>query len=334
MLTAVAAIFVFLLVVLLHELGHFTVAKIVGIKVNEFAIGMGPKIFQKTKGETLYTLRALPIGGFVRMEGEEESSNDPRSFQNVSPLSRIAVIAAGAFMNFVLAIVVLSIVAFNVGVPTTTIDEIIPQSPAEIYGVLPGDTIKKIDSVEINTWEEIVNTINSTMPGQTIVLEIERNSETVFLDVNPAQDGDRMIIGIVPKGESKFFASIRAGFEDTFFFLKMMFQFIGMLFTGQVSTNDLAGPIGVINEVGQAAKMGINSLLLILGFISINLGFFNLLPIPALDGSKIIFILIEIIRGKPIDPDKEGFIHLIGFVFLISLMILVTYKDLIKINIF
>lgn len=334
MITAFAAIFVFLLVVLLHELGHFSVAKMVGIKVNEFAIGMGPKIFQKRSGETQYTLRALPIGGFVRMEGEEESSNDPRSFQNVSVWSRMAVIAAGSIMNFVLAIVVLSIVAFNVGVPTTTIEDIVPDSPAEIYGVQPGDTFRKIDNVEISSWEDIVNTINSTTPGESITIEIERNDALITLEVVPIQDGERMVIGIYPAGERSLSHSIRAGFEDTFYFIRLMFQFVGMLFTGQVSTNDLAGPIGVINEVGQAAKMGFNNLLLILGFISINLGFFNLLPIPALDGSKIVFLLIELVRGKPIDPDKEGFIHLIGFVFLISLMILVTYKDLIRIKLF
>ncbi len=334
MITAFAAIFVFLLVVLLHELGHFSVAKMVGIKVNEFAIGMGPKIFQKRSGETQYTLRALPIGGFVRMEGEEESSNDPRSFQNVSVWSRMAVIAAGSIMNFVLAIVVLSIVAFNVGVPTTTIEDIVPDSPAEIYGVQPGDTFRKIDNVEISSWEDIVNTINATTPGESITIEIERNDALITLEVVPIQDGERMVIGIYPAGERSLFHSIRAGFEDTFYFIRLMFQFVGMLFTGQVSTNDLAGPIGVINEVGQAAKMGFNNLLLILGFISINLGFFNLLPIPALDGSKIVFLLIELVRGKPIDPDKEGFIHLIGFVFLISLMILVTYKDLIRIKLF
>lgn len=334
MITALAAIFVFLLVVLLHELGHFTIAKLVGIKVNEFAIGMGPKIFQSTKGETQYTLRALPIGGFVRMEGEEESSTDPRSFQNASVWSRMAVIAAGSIMNFILAIVVLSIVAFNVGVPSTTIEDIVPDSPAETYGVLPGDTFRKINDVEIRSWDDIVNTINKSTPGEAITIEIERNDSLIVLDVVPMQDGDRMVIGIYPAGERNVLNSIKAGFEDTFYFIRLMFQFVGMLFAGQVSTNDLAGPIGVINEVGQAAKMGFNNLLLILGFISINLGFFNLMPIPALDGSKIVFLLIELIRGKPIDPDKEGFIHLIGFVFLISLMLLVTYKDLIKINIF
>ncbi len=334
MLTALAAIFVFLLVVLVHEAGHFTVAKMVGIRVNEFAIGMGPKLVQKTKGETKYTLRALPIGGYVKMEGEDESSDDPRSFSNVSVWSRIAVITAGAIMNFVLAIVVLSIVAFNVGVPSTTIGEVIDESPAEEYGIIPGDRIVEIEGVTINNWDDIVTTINTQSPEELLQVQVARNNEIISMEVMPTVDEGRVVIGIVPEYDTGLFTAIKSGFQETWYFLKLMFQFLGMLFQGNVSTNDLAGPVGVINEIGNAASMGFVSVLYILGFISINLGFFNLLPIPALDGSKIVFLLIELFRGKPIDADKEGFIHFIGFIFLISLMLIVTYKDLIRINLF
>lgn len=334
MLTAIAAIFVFLLVVVIHEGGHFSVAKLVGIKVNEFAIGMGPKLFQKRKGETIYTLRALPIGGYVKMEGEDEDSDDPRGFSKVSVWSRIAVVSAGAIMNFVLAIVVLSIVAFSLGLPTTTIEEVLVDSPAMEYGVLPSDKILSIDGVEINEWNEIVDTINSSETSKMLNIDVLRDGEIISLQVKPVVDDKRVVIGIVPKSERSFFKSIEAGFKDTWYFLKLMFNFIAMLFQGQVSTNDLAGPVGVINEIGNQAKMGFLNLLYILGFISVNLGFFNLLPIPALDGSRIVFLLIEAIRGKPVDPKKEGFIHFLGFVFLISLMLLVTYKDLIRINLF
>ncbi len=334
MLTAIAAIFVFLLVVVIHEGGHFSVAKLVGIKVNEFAIGMGPKLFQKRKGETIYTLRALPIGGYVKMEGEDEDSDDPRGFSKVSVWSKIAVVSAGAIMNFVLAIVVLSIVAFSLGLPTTTIEEVLVDSPAMEYGVLPSDKILSIDGVEINEWNEIVDTINSSETSKMLNIDVLRDGEIISLQVKPVVDDKRVVIGIVPKSERSFFKSIEAGFKDTWYFLKLMFNFIAMLFQGQVSTNDLAGPVGVINEIGNQAKMGFLNLLYILGFISVNLGFFNLLPIPALDGSRIVFLLIEAIRGKPVDPKKEGFIHFLGFVFLISLMLLVTYKDLIRINLF
>lgn len=334
MLTAIAAIFVFLLVVVIHEGGHFSVAKLVGIKVNEFAIGMGPKLFQKRKGETVYTIRALPIGGYVKMEGEDEDSDDPRGFSKVSVWSRIAVVSAGAIMNFVLAIVVLSIVAFSLGLPTTTIEEVLVDSPAMEYGVLPGDKIISIDGIEISEWNEIVETINSSETSKALDIKVQRDGKIISLQVKPVLDDERVVIGIVPRSEKSFFKSIEAGFKDTWHFLKLMFNFIAMLFQGKVSTNDLAGPIGVINEIGNQAKVGFLNLLYILGFISVNLGFFNLLPIPALDGSRIVFLLIEAIRGKPVDPKKEGFIHFLGFIFLISLMLLVTYKDLIRINLF
>ena len=334
MQTAIAAIFVFLLVVLLHELGHFTVAKMVGIKVNEFSIGMGPKLLQKEKGDTQYTLRLLPIGGYVKMEGEDENSEDPRSFSKVSPLARIAVVAAGAFMNFVLAIIVLTIVAFNTGVPTTTIGEIIQNSPAEINGIEPGDRIVEINGTKISDWNDITNLVSNSNADEELEVKVLRNNIEQKLSVKPIIEDGRVIIGIIPSYEKSFSSAIKGGIENTILFVNLMFDFLKMLFQGKVSTNDLSGPIGVISEIGQAASMGISNVLFLLGFISVNLGFFNLLPIPALDGSRIVFLLIELVRGKPIDPDKENLIHTIGFVLLISLMLIVTYKDLIRINIF
>lgn len=334
MQTAIAAIFVFLLVVFIHEFGHFAVAKMVGIKVNEFAVGMGPKLIQKKKGDTLYTLRLLPVGGYVKMEGEDEVSDDPRGFAKVSPLARMAVVVAGAFMNFVLAIIVLSIVAFNTGTPTTTIEETTINSPAQMSGITSGDTIITINDIKTNSWNDISETINATKPNVEMKIVVERNNKTETITVLPTTDEGRTIIGIIPRYKKSFLLAIKGGFENTFLFVKLMFNFLGMLFQGKVSTNDLSGPIGVINEVGNAAKLGFVNLLFLLGFINVNLGFFNLLPIPALDGSRLIFLLIELVRGKPVDPNKEGFIHMVGFVLLISLMLFVTYKDLIKINIF
>lgn len=334
MQTAIAAIFVFLLVVFIHEFGHFAVAKMVGIKVNEFAVGMGPKLLQKKKGDTLYTLRLLPVGGYVKMEGEDEVSDDPRGFSKVSPLARMAVVVAGAFMNFVLAIIVLSIVAFNTGTPTTTIEETTVNSPAQMSGIRSGDTIISINGIKTNSWNDISETINATKPNVEMRIVLERNSKTETITVLPTTDEGRTIIGIIPRYRKSFLLAIKGGFENTFLFVKLMFNFLGMLFQGKVSTNDLSGPVGVINEVGNAAKLGFVNLLFLLGFINVNLGFFNLLPIPALDGSRLIFLIIELVRGKPIDPNKEGFIHMVGFVLLISLMLFVTYKDLIKINIF
>lgn len=334
MQTAIAAIFVFLLVVLLHELGHFTVAKLVGIKVNEFSIGMGPKLLQKTKGDTQYTLRLLPIGGYVKMEGEDENSDDPRSFSKVSPLARIAVVAAGAIMNFVLAIIVLSIVIFNTGMPTTTIGEIQQGSPAEYGGILPNDRIVIINNIEINSWDELSQTIGTSNPEEELEIVLIRDNQEHLLKIKPIEVEGRTIVGVSPKYERTVASALRGGIETTLLFLSIMFEFLGSLFRGSISTNDLSGPVGVISEIGKAANLGIIYVLYLLGFISVNLGFFNLLPIPALDGSRIVFILIELIRGKPIDPDKESFIHFIGFALLISLMLVVTYKDIIRINLF
>lgn len=335
MLTAIAAIFVFLMVILFHEFGHFIVAKLVGIKVNEFSIGMGPKIFQKKKGETKYTIRALPIGGYVSMEGEDENSDDPRSFSKVSAPSRIAVVVAGAIMNFVLAIIVFSIVSYSMGMPTTTILETIEESPAEKIGIQSGDQILSINDKETNNWDSVVDEISKSIPGEDMTIVLLRHGESIKYTIKPeTNEEERTIIGIVPELHKSFSSSIKGGFQKTGSMLKLMFEFIRMAFRGQVSTKDLSGPVGVIYAIGETAKYGIVNLLYLLGFISVNLGFFNLLPIPALDGSRIIFLIIEIIRGKPIDPEKEGFIHFVGFALLIVLMIAVTYSDIIRFNLF
>ena len=335
LLTAIAAIFVFLMVILFHEFGHFIVAKQVGIKVNEFSIGMGPKIYQREKGETKYTFRLLPIGGYVSMEGEDESSDDPRSFNNVSALSRIAVVAAGAIMNFILAIIILSIVSFNIGMQTTTVEKILENSPAEKVGILAGDTVIGINNKETKNWDIMVDEINKGKVNEEMIVSVMRNGEKIDYTLVPdVTDDNVLIIGFRPVMEKSFLSSVKGGFQKTGFMIQLMFEFFRMLFRGQVGANELSGPVGVIYVIGEQAKHGIINLLYLMGFISVNLGFFNLLPIPALDGSRIIFLFIEILRGKPIDPEKEGFVHFIGFVLLIGLMIVVTYKDIVRFNLF
>lgn len=331
MLTAVAAIFIFLVVILIHELGHFLVAKKVGIKVNEFSIGMGPQLFQKTKGETTYSLRLIPLGGYVSMEGEDDDSDDPRSFNNAKVGPKLAVVSAGAIMNFILAIVVLSIAAFGIGIPTTEIEEVIEDSPAYVSNLKKGDRIKSINGVDISSWEEIVDSISSSDIDSEIILKVEREGRVESFSMQPVEEEGRSIVGIVPAREKSFIQSIKSGFIQTFTMIKAMFQFIGMLITGKMDSVGLSGPVGVVQQIGDAAKLGVYNVLLLLGFISVNLGFFNLLPIPALDGGRILFLLIEAIRGKKMDPNKEGFVHFIGFALLISLMIFVTYKDIVGI---
>lgn len=335
MQTALATIFVFFIVVVFHEFGHFIVAKLSGIKVHEFAIGMGPKLFKIKKGETDYSLRLLPIGGYVKMEGEDEYSDDVRSFSKKSIGARMAVIAAGAIMNFILAIIVFSIYSYKVGVPTTTIDTVTEKFPAYEAGIRNGDTITRIDNYSVDSWEDIKKAINASN-GKEIKITVLRNEQKHNFFIKPIieKDVNRLVIGITPKMRRALLLSIKSGFQNMIIILGLMFQFIGMLFKGNVSSGDISGPVGIVYLVGEAAKSGFLYVLYIAGFISINLGFFNLLPIPALDGSRLVFLLFELVRGKPINPEREGFIHFVGFVFLILLMLVVAYKDIIKFNIF
>ncbi|WP_026893813.1 RIP metalloprotease RseP [Clostridiisalibacter paucivorans] len=336
--TAIAAIFVFFVVVLVHELGHFTVAKLVGIKVHEFSIGMGPRIGKMTKGETEYSLRILPIGGYVKMEGEDEASDDERSFNNKPPLSRILVLAAGAFMNFVLAAVVFAVISYNIGIPTIEISKANKDLPAYEAGVRTGDVIKNINGEDINDWEGLVEQINGSQ-SDIIKVTVNRKGEELTFDISPTyeENTQRKIIGITPVMEKSLLGSLYSGIEKTILAIGMMFQFFGMLFSklfgGTEKIGDVMGPIGVISVVGEAAKFGFLNVLYIAGIISVNLGFFNLLPIPALDGSRIMFMFLEIIRGKAIDPEKEGLVHLVGFVLLLMLMVFVTYKDIMRLDI-
>lgn len=335
MVTALSAIFVFLIIVLVHELGHFTVAKLVGVKVHEFAIGMGPRLFKVKRGETEYSLRALPIGGYVKMEGEDEESEDVRSLSKQPVLSRIAVFGAGAFMNFVLAFVIFSVLTFYSGaIGTTTIEKVSEGFPADIVGLQSGDKIVKIDDKDINSWEEIVNEINMSK-GNEINITVDRNGVlkefTIKPNVKELENGnEQFLIGISPviKRDLSFLDIVKSGIKKTFFFVGLLFDFLGNLIRGNVGSSDVAGPVGVISAVGEAAQYGFLNLLGFAGFLSVNLGFINLLPIPALDGSRIMFGVIELVRGKPLNPEKEGFIHFIGFVLLMGLILFVTFFDL------
>lgn len=335
MYTAIGSIFVFMLVILLHELGHFTVAKLSGIKVNEFSIGMGPKIFQKKSRETDYSIRILPIGGFVAMEGEEESSNDPRSFNNVSVYKRIAVVLAGVFMNVVLAILAFMLVGLILGIPSTNVSEVLENSPAEISQIKSGDKILKINDETVSSWDDITNNISRTKNNQKISIEVKRNDQTLTKSLNSQLKDGRIIIGISPELKKDFFGSIKYGFSQTFKTISDVYGVLFALIRGKVNVNNLAGPVGVISFIGQATSLGFVSLLRILGIISANLAVVNLLPIPALDGGKFVFLLYEAISGKKVNQKFEEILTIIGISLLLGLMIYVTiFGDLVRLNIF
>lgn len=325
MITLISSLLVFLLVVMLHEFGHFTVAKLSGIKVNEFSIGMGPKIYQKHKGETFYSLRALPVGGYVAMEGEEESSHDPRAFNNVSIIKRMAVVIAGAFMNFVLAFLAFTLIFIIVGYGSNEIDKVMENSPAQIAGLEAGDKIIKINDRKTKDIYDI-NSIISNNNDKEMSFLISRKGKDLSFKISPkySEENKMYLIGITSKLDHSILKSISLGADRTLQMSKMILQSIKMMFTGSFKLEYLSGPVGVVQLIGSESSKGFLNFLQILGLISVNLGVFNLLPIPALDGGKFLFLLIEALRGKPIDEKIEQRLALIGISLLFSLMIYVT----------
>lgn len=332
MQTAIASIFVFGLLILVHELGHYIVARLTGIKVLELAIGFGPKLIGWTKNNIDYSLRAIPLGGFCRLLGENpEEASEPDSFPQQPLLSRAAVLLAGATMNLVLAIVVFFIIFFFiVGVPNTEssrIGYIVEDSPAEAIGLEAGDIVTAIDSNPVETWDDVL-TLISAKPNQEIQLIIERDGAirelAVVTEVGP--EGNRGMIGIGPEIKMfSFISSLRFSLERFGAVIYSIYQVV----TGQAPL-DVAGPVGIIFVIGEVAQTGFVNLLLLTALISISLGIMNLLPIPALDGGRLFFLLVEAIRGKRIDPEKEGFIHFIGFALLIMLILFITYQDVLR----
>lgn len=330
--TIVASIIIFGLLIFVHELGHYLVARLTGIRVLEFAIGFGKELIGWEKGETRYTLRIFPLGGFCKMLGvDPEDPVTEGSFQEKPVLHRLAVIGAGSFMNFLLAAVLFTLLYFFIlGVPqtaTTEIGQVIAGGPAEEAGIQPGDTVLAINGVETGKWEEVVSTINAH-PEQEIELTLQREEAQVTASVVPRDDQGRGIIGIAPAVKKyAFFSSIFLGFSYTWHLIQLIFVSLFQMITGSIPA-DVAGPVYITAVVGEVMQEGLSNLMSLAAIISINLGIINLLPIPALDGSRMVFLAVEGIRGKPVDPKKEGFIHFIGFTLLILLMIFVVFQDI------
>ncbi|NQF14280.1 RIP metalloprotease RseP [Brevibacillus sp. HB1.3] len=403
-----AIVVVFGVLVFVHELGHFLLAKKAGILCREFALGMGPKIFRVKRGETEYTLRLLPIGGLVRMAGEDPemdmlkphmevtverdalgkvthilldgpSSGSARAItgtvvqfdleQNlnivleldgeqktfavhpqaqlvkdgqevqIAPLNRqfkgktisqrFWAIFAGPAANFLLAFVLFIVIGFLYGVPNGSIlGNVIPGGPAAAAGLLPGDKVIAIQGQPVSSWKDVVEKI-SKAPDQQLTFEYERNGQRMTVPVKVGKDENN--VGKIMVTNATTFAPgevLKSGATNTYDFTVMILKSLGMLVTGEYGLKDLSGPVGIFKMTGEVAQQGMAILLKWAAVLSINLGLFNLLPLPALDGGRLAFLGVEALRGRPVDPHKEGMVHFLGFAFLMLLILVVTWNDL------
>lgn len=332
-MTIIVALLVFSIIVFIHELGHFTFAKMNGVKVHEFSIGMGPKIYS-IKKDTEYSIRLLPLGGFVSMEGEDEESSDPRSFGAKSILQRASIIFAGPFFNIIFTIILFIPIFIFIGSQTTTLGGVTENGPAYSAGVKVGDTIEAIDGKKVNSWQDVIQSLNES-DGSDVKLSIDRNGQNKEISVTPKKGEDgRYVIGIETKVERNILTSIKNAFTTTYDMTVQMITFVGQLFTGTVPGgvgNSVSGPLGVISIVSEAAKMGIVNIMYIAAVLSLNLGIINLVPFPALDGGRLFMLAIEAIRGgKKLDPNKEAMINMVGLGALMLFMVFITYKDILR----
>lgn len=329
--TAILAIILFCVMIFPHELGHYIAAKRLGVKVNEFAFGMGPVIWKKQKGETLHSIRLFPIGGFCSMEGEDEDSDEPRAFNNKKPWQKIIILAAGSFMNVLCAILIMSIVVGVLGFTTTTIDTVSEGSPAEMAGIMAGDEITAIDGQPIEAWTDVSAAIASAEGGQ-IIMTVQRDGRTLEAAVTPEQTQDgAYLIGITSRVSHNPFRAVAEGAKSTWNITVSMFQTLSQLFTGQLGADSLSGPVGMVQMVSQTTQYGWWYYGFLTALICINLAIINMLPLPALDGGRIIFVIISMITGRPVSQKVEGTVHFVGIMLLFGLMAYVTFNDITRI---
>lgn len=344
----IIAIIIFGILIAIHEFGHFTAAKLCGVKVEEFAIGMGPALFKKQKGETVYALRILPIGGFCAMAGEDEESDDPRAFTNQGFWKKFVILCAGSFMNLVLGIVLILIMyAGAQAFVTPTIDHFMDGCPYEgTEAMQAGDTFYSIDGQRIYLVSDVssflmrgdgVHDIVMLRDGEKV--ELKDFALTTKTYAEYANEGPKygFVFGYT---EATFGTKLEYTWNTTLEFSRLVWLGLGDLINGKVGLKDMSGPVGIVdmmNEVGQqaeSAKAAADNLLYISAFIAVNLAIMNMLPIPALDGGRvflmIVTVIIEAVSRKKLDPKYEGYIHLGGMVLLLGLMALVMYNDIAK----
>ena len=338
------------LVIFVHELGHFLIAKAVKAPVYKFAIGMGPIMVSKTIGETEYSIRWIPLGGFVQLELEEEFElNGESAFRKLNVFKKGCVYIAGSLFNFILAFIIFFGIFFYSGHPSTTIGNVYVGSPAQEKGLQPGDLIISIDDKEIKYWTDITS-ITSTSKDSTLSFKIKRDSEIKIIEVKPELDKDtgNYIVGITPEYKKDFIKSFKSGIQSTIYNIKYTYEGLIDAITGIFNNKsngsvngdtssvddgsaELSGPIGTIQLITEQTKQGFVATILLTISINLSLGVFNLLPIPGLDGGKIVLLIVEFLRcGKKMSIDTESKITIMGILLLLGLTIYATWNDIIR----
>ena len=345
MLTVIAFIFVFSILIFFHEFGHFIAAKASGVRVYKFAFGFGPRILAFTKNQTEYAICLIPLGGYVKMAGEmgqedvketSEKVPEEQRFDKKTLGNRALIVGLGPFMNIITAVVIFSLIFFVNGIPLVTndISTVIENGPAEQAGILSGDKIIAIDSINMEDPNRIADIINKSS-GEELQITLDRGGDNIDVFVTPEYDDNykKGLIGItfeISVKKINIFTAFSKGLMTTGNIIKLIFSNTIEMVTGKVPV-EIAGPLGIAQMTGEAAKLGFLNLLFFTAILSIFIGLFNLLPVPILDGGHLLILAIEKLRGKPLEPDKIHFMYLIGISLMIIVFIIATYKDILRI---
>lgn len=346
-MTIIYFILILGIIVCVHEFGHFICAKKSGIYVYEFSIGMGPRILKwnRKNDETEYSIRLLPIGGFVRMAGEDldedRKSEIPKEkqMQNKKWYQRLLTIVAGVLFNFILAFVLLFVIALINGAPYlgTRIGEVSSESPAMVAGLETGDRIIQVGKKKVSNSDMLMLELQVRNGKETTFVVQKKDGSKKEIVVNPKKitvdekESYQYGFALEAKTQKGILAAIQYAFLKMVSLIEQMIFIISYLFTGKLALNSLAGPVGIFQVVGQTAKTGILNIIYLIAYMSVNVGFINLLPIPAFDGGRLLFLIIEKVKGSPVSPKVENAIHSVGFILLMILMVVITYNDIIRI---
>lgn len=341
-MSIVWAVIIFSLIILFHEFGHFLLAKWNGVTVVEFSLGMGPRILSKQWHGTRYSWKILPFGGSCMMLGEDEEEKGEGSFGSKSVWARISVIAAGPIFNFILAWFIAVLLVGNYGYDPAVIRSVSEGSPAEAAGLMPGDLVTKMNGKTIHLSREVSNYVTFHQ-GADIALTYRRNGETHTVQITPqlSEDG-RYLMGVgvnTAYTKGNLFDTVRYGAYEVRYWIDITIESLKMLVRGEAGLQDLSGPVGVVDMIGDTytenASMGLEAILFGMMNISIllsaTIGVMNLLPLPALDGGRLLFLLIEAVRGRRVNPEREAMVHFVGLMALMLLMVIVMYNDVARI---